>query len=68
MNGPHYLQSILDKKDDCPASSLKVFGRPLIVHNILIAQNILKIDTVSIPDAFSPSLFSLSYAPNLFQT
>jgi acetyltransferase-like isoleucine patch superfamily enzyme len=53
INAPHYLQSLLDGKDECPASSLRVFGHPLIVHNILIAQKILNIDTVSMPDTFS---------------
>jgi len=52
-NAPHYLQSLLDRKDDCPASSLYIFGQPLIVHNIAIAQNICEIDAVSMPDGFS---------------
>jgi UDP-N-acetylglucosamine diphosphorylase / glucose-1-phosphate thymidylyltransferase / UDP-N-acetylgalactosamine diphosphorylase / glucosamine-1-phosphate N-acetyltransferase / galactosamine-1-phosphate N-acetyltransferase len=53
MNAPHYLQSLLDRRDDCPASSLSIFGHPLIVHNILVVQNILNIDTVSLPATFS---------------
>lgn len=53
INAPHYLQPLLDKKEDCPASSLRIFGHPLIVHNIMIAQNMLDIDTVGMPDTFS---------------
>ena len=41
------LNRPLDRKEDCPASSLRIFGNPLIVHNILIAQNMLGIDTVT---------------------
>jgi acetyltransferase-like isoleucine patch superfamily enzyme len=53
INAPHYLQPLLDRKEDCPASSLRIFGHPLIVHNILIAQNMFDIDTVNMPDTFS---------------
>lgn len=53
INSPHYLGSLLDRKEDSPASSLRIFGNPLIVHNILIAQNMLGIDTVCMPDTFS---------------
>jgi UDP-3-O-[3-hydroxymyristoyl] glucosamine N-acyltransferase len=34
---------------DCPATSLKVFGQPLIVRNIQIAKEILDIDKVIVP-------------------
>jgi len=52
INSPPYLGSFLDRKEDCPASSL-IFGNPLIVHNILIGQNMLGIDTVCMPGTFS---------------
>jgi NDP-sugar pyrophosphorylase family protein len=38
---------------DCPASSLKVLGQPLIVRNVEVACNVLDIDEVMIPDNFS---------------
>jgi UDP-N-acetylglucosamine diphosphorylase / glucose-1-phosphate thymidylyltransferase / UDP-N-acetylgalactosamine diphosphorylase / glucosamine-1-phosphate N-acetyltransferase / galactosamine-1-phosphate N-acetyltransferase len=34
---------------DCPATSLKVFGQPLIVRNIQAAKEILDIDKVIVP-------------------
>ena len=49
----HHLQSLLDGEEECPASSLKLLGHPLIVRNVMIAKSILKIDTVCIPDKFS---------------
>lgn len=49
----HNLQSILESEKECPACSLKLLGHPLIVRNVNIAQSILNIDTVSIPDKFS---------------
>ncbi len=48
----HHLDSLVDGKEECPASSLKVFNYLLIVRNVMIAQNILDLDTVSIPDKF----------------
>jgi hypothetical protein len=53
INSPRYLGSLLDRKEDCPVSSLRIFGDPLIVHNILIGQNMLGIDTVCMPETFS---------------
>ena len=38
---------------ECPASSLKVFGQPLIVRNVQVVNNILGIDKVMIPQGFS---------------
>jgi acetyltransferase-like isoleucine patch superfamily enzyme len=49
----HNLHALLDSEKECPASSLKVLGYPLIVRNVNIAQSIFDIDTVSIPDKFS---------------
>jgi acetyltransferase-like isoleucine patch superfamily enzyme len=51
-NMPHHLDSLVDKEDECPASSIKVLNYQLIVRNVMVAQNILDIDTVSIPDKF----------------
>jgi UDP-N-acetylglucosamine diphosphorylase / glucose-1-phosphate thymidylyltransferase / UDP-N-acetylgalactosamine diphosphorylase / glucosamine-1-phosphate N-acetyltransferase / galactosamine-1-phosphate N-acetyltransferase len=49
---PHYLDSLVDKEEESPAFSLKVLNYELIVRNVMVAQNILNIDTVSIPDKF----------------
>jgi UDP-N-acetylglucosamine diphosphorylase / glucose-1-phosphate thymidylyltransferase / UDP-N-acetylgalactosamine diphosphorylase / glucosamine-1-phosphate N-acetyltransferase / galactosamine-1-phosphate N-acetyltransferase len=38
---------------ECPASSLKVFGQPLIIRNVQVISNILDIDKVMIPEGFS---------------
>ena len=38
---------------ECPASSLKVFGQPLIVRNVQVVNNILGVDKVMIPQGFS---------------
>ena len=49
---PYYLDSLVDKEEECPGSSLKVLNYQLIVRNVMVAQNILDIYTVSIPDKF----------------
>ncbi len=54
----HRLQSLLDSEEECPASSLKLLGHPLIVRNVMTAKSILKIDTICIPDKF-PSASTL---------
>ena len=38
---------------ECPASSLKVLGQPLIIRNVQVVSNILDIDKVMIPEGFS---------------
>jgi UDP-N-acetylglucosamine diphosphorylase / glucose-1-phosphate thymidylyltransferase / UDP-N-acetylgalactosamine diphosphorylase / glucosamine-1-phosphate N-acetyltransferase / galactosamine-1-phosphate N-acetyltransferase len=38
---------------ECPASSLKVFGQPLIIRNVQVVCNILDIDKVMVPEGFS---------------
>jgi carbonic anhydrase/acetyltransferase-like protein (isoleucine patch superfamily) len=43
-------------KYDCPASSLKLLGKPLIVRNVSIASNIHLIGTVMIPKEFPSAL------------
>ncbi len=50
---PHHLDPLVDAKEECPASSLKVLNYHLIARNVMIAQNILDMDSVSIPDKFS---------------
>jgi len=37
---------------ECPASSLKVFGQPLILRNIQRVLNILDIDTIILPEEY----------------
>ena len=51
-NIPHDLDSLVDRKEECPASSLRMLNYQLIVRNVMVAQNILDIDIVSIPDKF----------------
>ena len=48
-NSSHHLQSLMTDCSDCPATSLKVFGQPLIVRNIQAAKEILDIDKVIVP-------------------
>ena len=47
----HHLDSLVDK-EECPASSLRALNYQLIIRNVMVVQNILDIDTVSIPDKF----------------
>ena len=54
-NCSHHLESVTDKYD-CPASSLKLLGEPLIVRNVSIASNIHLIGTVMIPKEFPSAL------------
>jgi UDP-N-acetylglucosamine diphosphorylase / glucose-1-phosphate thymidylyltransferase / UDP-N-acetylgalactosamine diphosphorylase / glucosamine-1-phosphate N-acetyltransferase / galactosamine-1-phosphate N-acetyltransferase len=51
-NAPHHLYPLIESKE-CPASSLKLFGYPLIVRNIMMAQKFMSVDTISLPDEFS---------------
>jgi UDP-N-acetylglucosamine diphosphorylase / glucose-1-phosphate thymidylyltransferase / UDP-N-acetylgalactosamine diphosphorylase / glucosamine-1-phosphate N-acetyltransferase / galactosamine-1-phosphate N-acetyltransferase len=51
-NHLHYLDSITSK-NDCPASSLELMGKPLIVRNIKILEEFFKIDTIMLPSEFS---------------
>ena len=48
-NSSHHLQSLMADCSDCPATSLKVFGQPLIVRNIQTAKEFLDIDKVVVP-------------------
>jgi len=49
----HHLDSLLDREDECPASSLRILGFPLIIRNLLSLQKIFNIDTICIPNHFS---------------
>ena len=51
-NAPHHLYPLIESKE-CPASSLKLFGYPLIVRNIMTAQKFMSVDTICLPDEFS---------------
>ena len=52
-NGPHWLDNIFYSMEECPASSLNVLGKPLIVYNIekLLLEH-KQIDHVMIPEDF----------------
>jgi UDP-N-acetylglucosamine diphosphorylase / glucose-1-phosphate thymidylyltransferase / UDP-N-acetylgalactosamine diphosphorylase / glucosamine-1-phosphate N-acetyltransferase / galactosamine-1-phosphate N-acetyltransferase len=47
----HYLESFIDK-DECPASSLKLLGQPLIIRNLSIVSKIFAIKKIMIPEGF----------------
>lgn len=47
----HYLQALVESYG-CPASSIKLFGLPLIVRNIMMAQQVYGISKVMIPSEF----------------
>ncbi|HZE77247.1 MAG TPA: hypothetical protein VE089_01720 [Nitrososphaeraceae archaeon] len=51
-NYRHYLDSITNK-NDCPASSLELLGKPLIVRNIKILEEFFNINTIMLPSEFS---------------
>ncbi|HEV2193183.1 MAG TPA: hypothetical protein VGR54_06150 [Nitrosopumilaceae archaeon] len=53
-NGQHWLENTFYPMDDCPASSLNVIGKPLIVHNIkkLLLEH-KQIDHIMLPEGFS---------------
>lgn len=53
-NASHNLQLLTD--NDCLASSLKVFGQPLIVWNVSVTSKVLNIDKVMIPKDFPDAL------------
>jgi len=52
-NIKYILHILLDSEEGCLTSSLRLLNYPLIVRNVIIAQNILDISTVSVPDKFS---------------
>jgi hypothetical protein len=49
----HILELLLDDHERCPASSIRLLNYPLIVTDVIIPQNILDMDTLSVPDKFS---------------
>jgi hypothetical protein len=49
----HILELLLDDEERCPASSIRLLNYPLIVTDVIIAQNILGMDTVRVSDKFS---------------
>jgi acetyltransferase-like isoleucine patch superfamily enzyme len=51
----HYLQALVES-DGCPASSIKLFGQPLIIRNIMMAQQVYGISKVMIPSEFSAAI------------
>ena len=64
-NTPHYLGSLMDSKNsdsnnnvqnECPASSLKVLGEPLILRNINMVKKMLNFDKVLIPNGLRKAL------------
>jgi acetyltransferase-like isoleucine patch superfamily enzyme len=64
-NAPHHLYPLIESKE-CPASSLKLFGYPLIVRNIMMAQKFMSVDTICLPDEFSDaSRLIQNYFPTL---
>jgi hypothetical protein len=44
-NIKHILELLLDNEERCPASSIRLLNYPLIVTEVIIAQNILDMDT-----------------------
>ena len=52
----HHLQSLITDSNDCPATSLMVFGQPLLLRNIQIAKEIFDIDTVILPEECSNAI------------
>ena len=51
----HYLQALV-KQNGCPASSMKLFGQPLIVRSVTMAQQVYGISKVMIPSEFSDAI------------
>ena len=49
----YILHLLLDSEDGCPSSSLRLLNYPLIVRDVINAQNILDMDTVTVADKLS---------------
>jgi bifunctional UDP-N-acetylglucosamine pyrophosphorylase/glucosamine-1-phosphate N-acetyltransferase len=61
---PHYLSKVIDMKDDCPACSLSVLGKPLVLYNISkLVSHRKKIESILLPEGFSRTadVISASY-------
>ncbi|HET7147762.1 MAG TPA: hypothetical protein VFI73_04615 [Candidatus Nitrosopolaris sp.] len=52
-NIKHILHLLLDGEKGSPTSSLRLLNYPLIVRDVIIAENISNMNTVSVPDRFS---------------
>jgi hypothetical protein len=52
-NIKHILELLLDNEERCPASSIRLLNYPLIVTEVINAQNILDMDTVRGSNKFS---------------
>ncbi|MFI5405730.1 MAG: hypothetical protein ACHQ1D_04370 [Nitrososphaerales archaeon] len=52
-NSVHHLESLLSRADfdsgNCPTSSLKLFGQPVIIRNVGVTRKFMMVDTVLIP-------------------
>jgi len=59
----HYLSKIVASEDDCPASSVNVMGKPLVLYNISKLAMRSKIDGILVPEGFSrmAGVISASY-------
>jgi len=62
-DAPHYLSKVIACIDDCPASSISVLGRPLVLYNISKLALRSKIDSIMLPEGFShmAGVISASY-------
>lgn len=49
------MESVIDK-NECPASSLKLLGQPLIIRNLSIVSKIFPIKKILIPEEFRDAL------------
>jgi hypothetical protein len=52
-NIKHILHILLGSEDGSPAYSLRLLNYPLIVRNVINAQNILDMETMRVPDKLS---------------
>ncbi|MGA7900351.1 MAG: hypothetical protein WCA39_15980 [Nitrososphaeraceae archaeon] len=52
-NSVHHLESLLSRADfdsgNCPTSSLKLFGQPVIIRTVGVTRKFMMVDTVLIP-------------------
>lgn len=64
----HWLDNIFYPASDCPASSLNIIGKPLIVYNIekILSEN-PDIDNIMLPEGFSHTADIIEYNFPLIQ-
>ncbi len=52
-NSVHHLESLLSRADyvngNCPTSSLRLFGQPVIVRNVDVTRKVMSIDSILMP-------------------